>query len=248
MPKNRPKPKKIAKKNLKRTKKAPRKAIVVRSARPVKDTYDEWLSKQVRSRSGRQEARSETARPENPRDTFNEWLKKQHVKESAPEQKISNEIPRDTYEIWMARQIRQRNKSEETVEASGGSSQLLSLSQKNKDISTELSSTEEIQITVTGRKTGKSHSAPVWFVYDEGNQQFSLLPLRGSHTNWFKNLQAKPMLGVGFGDKTFTVDALTKVDTGEAEEVAKKFRTKYGEEEVSKYYPTIDAFVRFSLK
>ena len=50
-----------------------------------------------------------------------------------------------------------------------------------------LDSSLELQITVTGRKTGRQHSTPVWFVR-EGKTIF-LMPTNGSKNQWYKNGQ-----------------------------------------------------------
>jgi hypothetical protein len=44
----------------------------------------------------------------------------------------------------------------------------------------------QIKISVVGRKSGKTISIPVWFVL-EGKKVY-LLPMRGSETQWYKNV------------------------------------------------------------
>jgi hypothetical protein len=51
-----------------------------------------------------------------------------------------------------------------------------------------------VTLSVKGRKSGRNIPRPVWFVY-EGNTLY-LLPVRGSDTNWYKNLLADPMLKI----------------------------------------------------
>ena len=50
-----------------------------------------------------------------------------------------------------------------------------------------LERTNEIELIVTDRKSGREISIPVWFVY-EGNILY-LLPVQGSDTEWYKNVQ-----------------------------------------------------------
>ena len=58
-------------------------------------------------------------------------------------------------------------------------------------------STREIQITVTGRKSGRQITIPVWFV-EEGEERY-LLPVRGSDADWCRNLLKNPTIRVAAG-------------------------------------------------
>src|SRR6266704_3091393 len=49
-----------------------------------------------------------------------------------------------------------------------------------------LDASEELRITVTGRKTGREHSTPVWFVRE--GKTILLLPVSGSKNQWYKNV------------------------------------------------------------
>jgi hypothetical protein len=55
-----------------------------------------------------------------------------------------------------------------------------------------LSSSNELQITVIGRKTGKKFSTPVWFVSER--DKLYLLPVRGSVSNWYRNILKEPTM------------------------------------------------------
>jgi hypothetical protein len=57
-----------------------------------------------------------------------------------------------------------------------------------KDLKERLSRYRQLQITVTGRKSGRALSVPVWFVVEE--EKLYLLPVRGSDTQWYKNIRA----------------------------------------------------------
>jgi hypothetical protein len=65
----------------------------------------------------------------------------------------------------------------------------------NKRIEERLEQESEIQINVTGRKTGRSITNIVWFVL-EGDKLY-LLPVKGSDSQWFKNCALKAPLAVG---------------------------------------------------
>lgn len=61
-----------------------------------------------------------------------------------------------------------------------------------------LSRFREIKITVTGRKSGRSISTPVWFAWDDDN--LYLLPVQGSDTQWYKNVVKNPRLRIDAWD------------------------------------------------
>jgi hypothetical protein len=52
----------------------------------------------------------------------------------------------------------------------------------------------EITISVTGRKSGRTISRPVWFVL-AGDTVF-LLPVKGSETEWYKNVLHNPEIRI----------------------------------------------------
>ncbi len=251
MPKNRAKAKKSVVKSPRsksRKSKPSKTKSSLKTTRPVKNTYNEWISKQIKRQSGRKEVKKENP-SELPRDTFNEWLKNQRVSETT-ERKTMVEIPKTTYELWMARQISERGESSAVTESigSGGSSEVVSVSRDTNSLASSLPGENEIRISVIGRKSGNKISTPVWFVYDEANGEGLLMPVRGTSTNWFKNLQAKRTLGIEVGGRSYEVDATPEPDAEGAQEVAEKFRAKYGEGDVRRFYPKINAFVRFTAK
>jgi deazaflavin-dependent oxidoreductase (nitroreductase family) len=53
-----------------------------------------------------------------------------------------------------------------------------------------LQDTVEIELTVTGRRTGGKTSRPVWFVQD--GAALYLVPVKGSDSGWFKNVLENP--------------------------------------------------------
>lgn len=55
-----------------------------------------------------------------------------------------------------------------------------------------LSRFRQITITVTGRKSGRTISIPVWFVFED--DKLYLLPVRGSDTEWYKNVLKNPKI------------------------------------------------------
>ncbi|MGH9539230.1 MAG: nitroreductase/quinone reductase family protein [Terriglobales bacterium] len=57
-----------------------------------------------------------------------------------------------------------------------------------------LSRYREIKLTVTGRKSGQAISQPVWFVLED--DKVYLLPVRGSDTQWYKNVRKDPSIRI----------------------------------------------------
>jgi len=63
-----------------------------------------------------------------------------------------------------------------------------------------LQDTEEIELTVTGRTTGRKTSRPVWFV-QEGDALY-LLPVKGSDSAWFRNVLENPTVTLSADKRT----------------------------------------------
>jgi deazaflavin-dependent oxidoreductase (nitroreductase family) len=114
------------------------------------------------------------------------------------------------------------------------------------DVQTELRRTNEVEITVTGRKSGQSHSCPVWFVLE--GEILYLVPMRGSDSDWYKNLGQKPALRVTVGGKTFSASAHLLTEEKSVKEVVQKFRAKYGEDQVKAYYSKHNVAVEVPLR
>jgi deazaflavin-dependent oxidoreductase (nitroreductase family) len=114
------------------------------------------------------------------------------------------------------------------------------------DFCTALQGTNEIEITVTGRTSGRSLSYPVWFI-QEGEKLF-LLPARGSDTEWYKNVLKTPTIRLTARGKTFTTSATPITDQAQVGEVVKKFRDKYGARTVNTLYSRLDVAVEVPLE
>ena len=113
------------------------------------------------------------------------------------------------------------------------------------DFRTALQRANEIEITVTGRSSGRSFSYLVWFVL-EGETLF-LLPGKGSGTDWYKNVRKTPTIRLAARGKTFTTSARLLTDEAQIGEVLEKFRDKYGAG-VKAYYPKLDVAVEVPLE
>ena len=108
-----------------------------------------------------------------------------------------------------------------------------------------LASTREVQITVTGRKSGRKISIPVWFVHEA--ESLYLLPVKGSESDWYKNLVRTPVMDLSAKRARVTTQPKVITDAIKVEEAAEKFRAKYGAGEVKKYYSKFDVCVEVSL-
>jgi hypothetical protein len=108
-----------------------------------------------------------------------------------------------------------------------------------------LESTSEVVLSVTGRKSGRESSRPVWFV-EEGEKLF-LLPVNGSDNNWYKNVVKTPAIGLAGDGAEFRTNAMPIEDAGAVGDVLEKFRARYGADQVAAYYPKQDAAVEVSL-
>ena len=104
-----------------------------------------------------------------------------------------------------------------------------------------LSQNDEITISVTGRKSGRTISNPVWFVLE--NDTLELLPVKGSDTEWYKNVLKNPAMRIQAGDADAQIKVTPVTDTKQVAPVVEKFRAKYGPGDVKKYYSKLDVAV-----
>lgn len=104
-----------------------------------------------------------------------------------------------------------------------------------------LSHSNEISISVTGRKSGRTISNPVWFVLDDG--KLYLLPVKGSDTQWYQNVIKTPKIRVKAGSSEAELNVTALHDAKQVSSVVEKFRAKYGPGDVKKYYSKFDVAV-----
>jgi deazaflavin-dependent oxidoreductase (nitroreductase family) len=104
-----------------------------------------------------------------------------------------------------------------------------------------LSRLNEITITVTGRKSGRPISVPVWFVLEDG--KLYLLPVSGSDTQWYKNVLKNPSFRIDAGGDTAELRALPVTGAKQVSSIVEKFRAKHGAGDVKKYYSKFDVAV-----
>ena len=111
----------------------------------------------------------------------------------------------------------------------------------NDDLKDRLSRYREIKITVTGRKSGRKISNPVWFVFEDDT--LYLVPVGGSDTQWYKNVLKNPAISIDARGAEAEWKALAVTDKKQVSSIVEKFREKYGAADVKKYYSKFDVAV-----
>jgi len=112
---------------------------------------------------------------------------------------------------------------------------------RNDALKDRLSRSREIKISVTGRKSGRTISIPIWFVFDD--DKLYLLPVQGSDTQWYKNVLKNPSIRVDARGAEAELKAVPITDAARVSSVIEKFRAKYGAGDVKKYYSKFDVAV-----
>ena len=116
----------------------------------------------------------------------------------------------------------------------------------NDDLKDRLSRYREIKITVTGRKSGRKISNPVWFVFEDDT--LDLVPVEGSDTQWYKNVLKKPAIGIDARGVEAELKAVAVRDKKQVSSIVEKFREKYGAGDVKKYYSKFDVAVVIQIR
>jgi deazaflavin-dependent oxidoreductase (nitroreductase family) len=116
---------------------------------------------------------------------------------------------------------------------------------RNETLKDRLSRHREIQLTVTGRKSGRAISIPVWFVLED--EKLNLLPVEGSDTQWYKNVLKNPWIRIEARGAQAEARAVPVTDAARVASIVEKFREKYGARDVKKYYSKLDVAVLAQL-
>jgi deazaflavin-dependent oxidoreductase (nitroreductase family) len=117
---------------------------------------------------------------------------------------------------------------------------------RNDALKERLSKASEITITVTGRKSGRPISIPVWFVPED--DKLYLLPVQGSDSQWYKNVLQAPSLHIKVRGTEANLKVTPLTDPKQVASVVEKFRAKYGASDVKKYYSKFDVAVLAQMK
>jgi hypothetical protein len=111
----------------------------------------------------------------------------------------------------------------------------------SSDFENALSRTSVVDLTTTGRVSGRDSSRPVWFV-GRGATLY-LLPVGGSASQWYKNILKTPAIRLAAAGAEYSARATPVEDQAKLEEVVQCFREKYGAADVKAYYPRADVAV-----
>jgi hypothetical protein len=108
-----------------------------------------------------------------------------------------------------------------------------------------LEESSEVRITVLGRKTKREFSTPGWFVLSK--EKVMLVPMKGSDTDWFKNLEKDPHIKLGVDGIVIESRATILRESNQVEKVLDKFRIKYKSMWSESYYTKRDAYVEVTV-
>ena len=113
------------------------------------------------------------------------------------------------------------------------------------DFLNRLKRSNEVEITVTGRKSKKRFSTPVWFVVE--GRRVVIVPTKGSDNNWFKNVTKDPKIELSAGGISIPVRATVVKDAGQVTKVVDELKTKYKSMWSDSYYSKRDVCVEVTL-
>jgi deazaflavin-dependent oxidoreductase (nitroreductase family) len=86
-------------------------------------------------------------------------------------------------------------------------------------------SASTVEITTVGRKTGKPHTRPVWFVVDDG--KIVVQAGKEGKSDWYRNLQKNPVVTVRQGEYQFRTRAGPVTDPQRIDAIHQFFLKKY---------------------
>ncbi len=113
------------------------------------------------------------------------------------------------------------------------------------DFKAALGTTNEIELAVKGRVTGRESTRPVWFV--QHDDKLYLLPVTGTDSQWYKNLLTTPEMGLSAAGADYHASGVPITDPADVRRVVDDFRGKYGAKDVAAYYPNPDVAVEVPL-
>lgn len=117
---------------------------------------------------------------------------------------------------------------------------------KANSLPTILRKEKELELTVTGRKSGKPLPRPVWFALK--GTELLLLPVTGTSSQWYKNVLRIPQVEVSSAGQTFRGKLHPITEKRQVAEVIELFKAKYGAADIKKYYPTPNVAASLPLK
>jgi len=103
----------------------------------------------------------------------------------------------------------------------------------------------ELTISTRGRRSGKTHSLPVWFVLE--GDTVHLLPVSGSDTNWYRNILSTAVMTLAVDGQSLSVEPRPITEASLVEQTVDRFRAKYGAGEIDRWYSKLDVAVEIPL-
>ncbi|HEV2731284.1 MAG TPA: nitroreductase/quinone reductase family protein [Terriglobales bacterium] len=97
---------------------------------------------------------------------------------------------------------------------------------KENELKDRLIRYRRIKLSVTGRKSERTISIPVWFVLEGAN--LYLLPVQGSGTQWYRNVLQNPSIRIDARGAEAKLTAKPITESSAVKSVIEKFRAKYG--------------------
>jgi hypothetical protein len=115
---------------------------------------------------------------------------------------------------------------------------------QNEEFKQRLERASELDLSVRGRKSGRTITQPVWFVWEPGagagEGTLYLLPYKGADTQWYKNALINPTITLQAGTAKAECRLVPIADAAKVAAVAEMFRGKYGAGNVKTYYLKLD--------
>jgi len=99
-----------------------------------------------------------------------------------------------------------------------------------------LQGSDEIELTVKGRKSGKLIPRPVWFALSKDERSLFLVPVKGRKTQWYLNVKKDPTTTIRVRDASFRGEAV-ELPKDRFGDVLTAFVEKYGKANIDRYYP-----------
>jgi hypothetical protein len=96
----------------------------------------------------------------------------------------------------------------------------------------------ELTLTVTGRKSGRAISIPVWFAVQ--GERLYLLPVTGSDTQGYRNVLQDPRVHLRAGGTELDCTLRPILKPAQLSFITEQFRARYGGGGM-KYYSKLDA-------
>jgi deazaflavin-dependent oxidoreductase (nitroreductase family) len=114
-----------------------------------------------------------------------------------------------------------------------------------EELRSALQDAREVELTVTGRKSGAESTRPVWFVLED--DKVLLVPVTGTDSAWYRNVEKTPTVGLRADGAEFEGSAQPTDDPGVVSHAAEAFGEKYGADKIRDLYPNLNAAVEVPL-